>query len=97
MSNLDQDIEFENTGGRITFDFQGFIFKIIRNWFFIALSIVIGLAVAHYINIRKQNVYRLNALVSVLGSSSFLTPPIKAIASYAREEISIVFVPNVSK
>ena len=65
MSNLDQDIEFEDAGGRVTFDFQGFIFKIIRNWFFIALSIVIGLAIAYYINVRKQNVYRLNALVSV--------------------------------
>lgn len=65
MANLNQDFEFGDTGGRITFDFQGFIFKIFRNWFFIALSVIIALGIAYYINVRKQNVYRLNALVSV--------------------------------
>ena len=65
MTNLDQDIEFDDAGGRLTFDFRGFLFKILQNWILIAISIAIALGVAHYINVRKQNIYRLNALVSV--------------------------------
>ena len=65
MAGIDNDLEFDDSGGRITFDFQGFIFKVIRNWVLILVSIVIGLGIADYVNVRKQNIYRLNALVSV--------------------------------
>jgi hypothetical protein len=65
MAGIDNDLEFDDSGGRITFDFQGFIFKVIRNWVLILVSIVIGLGIAYYVNVRKQNIYRLNALVSV--------------------------------
>ena len=65
MANLDQDFEFEDPGGRLSFDFQGFLFKVLHYWKLIILCIGAGMVIAYFINVRKQNVYRLNALVSV--------------------------------
>ena len=65
MASIDQDLESDEGRGNLMFDFQGFLFRILRNWYFILISVGIALSVAHYINVRKQNIYFLNALISV--------------------------------
>lgn len=64
MTELEKDL-LDDESGRITFDFQGFLFKLLRNWLFIAICVGIAISIAYYINVRKQNIYRLNALISV--------------------------------
>ncbi|MGK0430807.1 MAG: hypothetical protein ACJARX_002486, partial [Psychroserpens sp.] len=51
--------------GRVSFDFRGYLFKILNLWKLVLLSIGFSLAVAYYINVRKQNVYKLDSLISV--------------------------------
>jgi uncharacterized protein involved in exopolysaccharide biosynthesis len=51
--------------GRVSFDFRGYLFKILNLWKFILLSIGIALGVAYYINVRKQSIYKLDSLISV--------------------------------
>ncbi|MFT5628794.1 MAG: tyrosine-protein kinase Etk/Wzc, partial [Dokdonia sp.] len=51
--------------GRVSFDFRGYLFKILNLWKFVLLSIGVALLVAYYINVRKQNVYKLDSLISV--------------------------------
>ena len=65
MANVDQDFDFEDSGGRLSFDFQGFLFKVLHYWKLIVLCIGAAMIVAYFINIRKPNIYRLTALVSV--------------------------------
>ena len=48
-----------------TFDFKGFILKVISYWKLILLSVGISLAVAYYNNVRKLPVYRLSNLISI--------------------------------
>ena len=48
-----------------TFDFKGFILKIISYWKLILLSVGISLAVAYYNNVRKLPVYRLGNTISI--------------------------------
>ena len=66
MAGIEQDFNFEDTKDfSLMFDFKGLFFKILHNWYFLVISIGIGLAIAYYINVRKQNIYRLSALISV--------------------------------
>jgi tyrosine-protein kinase Etk/Wzc len=62
--NEEQDTDGAETG-RVSFDFRGYLFKILNLWKFVLLSIGFALAVAYYINVRKQNVYKLDSLISV--------------------------------
>ncbi|MFV8279939.1 polysaccharide biosynthesis tyrosine autokinase, partial [Christiangramia marina] len=48
-----------------TFDFKGFIFKVISYWKLILLSIGISFAVAYYNNVRKLPVYQLGNTISI--------------------------------
>ncbi|MFV9484343.1 polysaccharide biosynthesis tyrosine autokinase, partial [Christiangramia sp. ASW11-125] len=48
-----------------TFDFKGFILKIISYWKLILLSIGISFAVAYYNNVRKLPVYQLGNMISI--------------------------------
>ena len=64
MTEFEQDL-FDDSRGRLTFDFQGFLYKLLRNWLFIVISVGIALGIAYYNNVRKQNIYRLNTLISV--------------------------------
>jgi uncharacterized protein involved in exopolysaccharide biosynthesis len=58
--------EFEQgESGHISFDFRGYLFKILNLWKLILLSIGISLLIAYFINVRKQNVYKLDSLISV--------------------------------
>ena len=49
----------------ISFDFKGFLFKVLGLWKLIILSVVVALTIAYFINVRKENIYRLSSLVSV--------------------------------
>ena len=48
-----------------TFDFKGFILKVISYWKLILLSVGISLAVAYYNNVRKLPVYQLGNTISI--------------------------------
>src|SRR5690606_4291100 len=62
--NEEHDIDFSQQRGT-TFDFKGFLFKVLNLWKLILLSVGVALLIAYLINVRKQNVYKLDALVSV--------------------------------
>src|SRR5210317_1683698 len=59
-----QDIEPSESKGMV-FDFKGFLFKALNLWKLVVLSIGVALIVAYLVNIRKENVYRLDSLISV--------------------------------
>ena len=50
---------------RSSFDFRGFLFNAINLWKYIVLFIFMALLVAYFINLRQQNVYRLDSLISI--------------------------------
>ena len=50
---------------RITFDFRGYLFKILNLWKFLLICVGCALIIAYLINERKQNVYKLDSLISV--------------------------------
>ena len=56
-----EHIDFE----RSSFDFRGFLFNAINLWKYVVLFIVMALLVAYFINLRQQNVYRLDSLISI--------------------------------
>ena len=53
MRGYDEDLE-EFEGGRISFDFRGFLFKALNLWKLIVLCIGLALTVAYFINIRNR-------------------------------------------
>ncbi|WP_298533177.1 exopolysaccharide transport family protein [uncultured Algibacter sp.] len=63
-SNIDDE------GLNFTFDFKGFFYKVTSKWKLILFCILIGLVTAYFINVRKQNVYSLNSLISVENNKS---------------------------
>ena len=60
-----EDLDHIESKG-MTFDFKGFLFKVLHLWKLIFLSIAVALIIAYSINIRKENIYRLGALVSIV-------------------------------
>src|SRR5690606_31301571 len=60
----DQDLDYSEPRGTY-FDFRGYLFKVLNLWKFVLLSIAFALVVAYLINVRKQNVYKLDSLISV--------------------------------
>ena len=58
--------DIENVeSGRITFDFKGYLFKILNLWKFVLICIGTALIIAYLINVRKESVYKLESLISV--------------------------------
>lgn len=49
----------------VGFDFNGFFFKLIGQWKWILFSVIAALIVAYFINLRKQNIYRLDSLITI--------------------------------
>ena len=48
------EYEFENNDAtKSNFDLKGLLFKIISFWPLILVSVIIGLSIAHYFNVRK--------------------------------------------
>ena len=65
MSDLEyNDNEIQEPSGT-TFDFRGYLFKVINLWKFVLVCIGIALIIAYLINIRKPNVYKLSSLINV--------------------------------
>ena len=54
-----------NDNSALAFDFKGFLFKVLGLWKLVVLSIGAALCVAYLINVRKQNIYRLDSLISI--------------------------------
>ncbi len=48
-----------------SFDFKPLLIKILKNWKWYVLVLFISLFIAHYINVRKQNIYELDNYVTV--------------------------------
>ena len=59
------DEEFDISDLSSTFDFKGFLFKVLSYWKLFLISIAIGLGIAYYINVRKLDVYSSSNLVSI--------------------------------
>lgn len=57
--------EFEINESNITFDFKGFLFKLLRYWPLFLISLAIAFSIAYYINVRKLPIYQMDNLVSI--------------------------------
>jgi len=57
--------EFETNEIHTTFDFKGFLFKLLRYWPLFVFSLALALGIAYYINIRKLPVYSVASLISI--------------------------------
>ena len=64
MSYEDQNTD-EGEQNRASFDFRGFLFKALNLWKLVFFCIGIALVIAYFINVRKENIYRLGSLISV--------------------------------
>ena len=57
--------EFDKQDPSLSFDFKGFLLRILSYWYLFVISVLIGLGVAYYINVRKLPVYQLSSLISI--------------------------------
>ncbi|MGQ7945294.1 polysaccharide biosynthesis tyrosine autokinase [Flavobacterium sp. WC2509] len=48
-----------------SFDFKGFLLKIVSYWIWFLISICIALTIAYQVNIRKEKIYTIDTLISV--------------------------------
>ena len=65
MEYNEQDNNEQLEGQGMVFDFRGLIFKILNLWKLVFLSIGVALIIAYFINVRKENIYRLSSLISI--------------------------------
>jgi capsular exopolysaccharide synthesis family protein len=59
------DEDFEISESNAYFDFKGFIVKIFSYWYLFVISILIGLSIAYFINVRKQPIYQIESLITI--------------------------------
>ena len=59
---MENQFSFEDQSG---IDFKVLLAKIIKNWKWYLVTLIIAFFVAHYINVRKQNIYELKNYVTV--------------------------------
>ena len=45
--------EFEINETHTTFDFKGFLFRLVHHWPLFLVSLIIAFSIAYYINVRK--------------------------------------------
>lgn len=57
--------EFEIEKIESTFDFKGFLLKLLSYWPLFLISLAIAFGIAYYINVRKLPVYRMQNLVTI--------------------------------
>tara|TARA_R110002020_G_scaffold188328_1_gene387050 strand:+ start:182 stop:2638 length:2457 start_codon:yes stop_codon:yes gene_type:complete len=57
--------DFEIRDQQNFFDFKGFLIKILNFWPLFLISLAIAFYIAHYINVRKQTVYRMSNMITV--------------------------------
>ena len=60
-----EDLDDNRESKVLAFDFRGFLFKILNLWKFILLCVGGALVIAYFINVRKQNIYRIGSLISI--------------------------------
>ena len=65
MDNRDYDDIDGIDSQRVGFDFKGYLFKALHLWKLVLFCIGVALLVAYFINVRKENVYRLNSLITI--------------------------------
>ncbi|MFI2744301.1 GumC family protein [Zhouia sp. PK063] len=59
------DQEFDIRDIQSTFDFRGFVFRVLSYWYVVLICVIIALGIARYMNKRAVRVYRLSTLISV--------------------------------
>ena len=57
--------EFDIKEIQTTFDFKGFLFKLLRYWPLFLISMIIAFGVAYYINVRKLPVYYMENMITI--------------------------------
>ncbi len=57
--------EFDKQDPGLSFDFKGFLLRILSYWYLLVMSVLMGLGIAYYINVRKLPVYKLSSLISI--------------------------------
>ena len=57
--------EFEINEAHSTFDFKGFLFKLISYWPLFLVSLIIAFSIAYYINVRKLPIYQMSNMISI--------------------------------
>ena len=57
--------EFEINETHTTFDFKGFLFRLLHHWPLFLVSLVIAFSIAYYINVRKLPIYQMENMVSI--------------------------------
>jgi succinoglycan biosynthesis transport protein ExoP len=62
MLDINDFTVFENQS---SFDFKGFLIKILSYWKWFLVSIIIALIIAYQVNIRKEKIYEIETLISV--------------------------------
>jgi succinoglycan biosynthesis transport protein ExoP len=62
MLDINDFTVFEN---HTSFDFKGFLIKILSYWKWFLASILIALMIAYQVNIRKEKIYEIETLISV--------------------------------
>jgi len=53
---------FEN---QLSFDFKGFLIKILSYWKWFLVSLIVAFTIAYQVNIRKEKIYEMETLISV--------------------------------
>jgi capsular exopolysaccharide synthesis family protein len=53
---------FEN---QLSFDFKGFLIKILSYWKWFLVSLIVAFTIAYQVNIRKEKIYEMGTLISV--------------------------------
>lgn len=57
--------DFQINDVHTTFDFKGFLIKLISHWPFFLISLIIGFSIAYYVNVRKLPDYKLDTMISI--------------------------------
>ena len=69
-----------------SFDFKGFLLKIISYWKWFLLSLVIAFTIAYNVNIRKEKVFGMESLIVVEDQNNTLF----------NSKTSLIFMKNIS-
>jgi len=59
---MENQISFDE---QVNLDFKVFLLKLLSHWKWFVIALIISLFVAHYINVRKENIYELDNYVTV--------------------------------
>jgi len=65
---MSEDIELKDRP--TDFDFRGFLLKLISYWYLFVISILIGVGIAYYINIRKLPIYKMESIINIKDDSN---------------------------